>query len=159
MLKSFVGIVLVFVTFSGSREPLATLSGKVTDCFADSLVNMAEVSVAVFDATQNLGMVDSLRAMDALNLADAAPAALSRMEMQFNRVTQLVENSTALARTTTDVNGSFEVTFSPVDSVVVFASYDAEDEPFPYGYKLLGGQLSGSVVVDMSRGGCNYITP
>jgi len=159
MVKSFLVLLLFFTVYSAPHRRMnVTINGSVNDCFKDSVIHIPGVSVAAFDVAANRELVDSLGAMDAVYLGDSATVLMPRLESQYNRVIDLVQNSTALARTTADANGSFEFSIEPADSVVVFGSYDAEDEPFPYGYKVIGAQVSGSIVIDTSRGGCNYVT-
>jgi hypothetical protein len=157
MSKRFLALVFLVMTFSKSSAPDVILRGRTTDCFQDSLIHITAVDISAFDASLNTEMVDSLRAMDRLNFTDSAETAMSRMEIQYNRVIHLAESSKALGRTTTDSSGSFALSVPPVDSVVVFAAYDAEDEPFPYSYKVIGGRADRSVDLDMSRGDCDYI--
>ena len=104
-------------------------------------------------------MLDSLHAIDALNFSADAESAMSRMDAQLNRVLQLAQDSTALGQTISDANGSFTFSLPPKDSVVLFGYFDSEDDPFSFAYKVVGGQANASVVLDMSRGRCNYITP
>jgi hypothetical protein len=66
----------------------------------------------------------------------------------------LTKTSNAIARVTSDSNGKFTVSTSPVDSVLMVAYADNEDQPVFYSYKMIGGRASSSFVLDMSRGGC-----
>ena len=164
MLRSFLLLFLLVAAFSMKPHSAVrphstvTMSGSVTDCFTDSIVKVPGTSVSAFDASQNRELLDSLRAMDGLNFTDSSSVAMTRMGVQYDRVTSLVQNSTALARTTADSTGSFQFSIEPVDSIIVFGSYEAEDEPFPYAYKVVGAQVNTSIVLDMSRGSCSYIT-
>lgn len=158
MSKISVALFILFVAFSGNADPNVTLTGNTTDCFQDSLIHIPQVNVSAFDASLNREMVDSLRAIDALNFTDSAETAMSRMDIQLNRIHQLADSSTALGRGTSDANGSFEFSFAPVDSVLVFGWYDSEEDPFSFSYKVIGGQGNTSLALDMSRGRCNYVT-
>jgi hypothetical protein len=52
------------------------------------------------------------------------------------------------------LDGSFTMTFAPVDSVLVIGFADREDEMYYFGYKYLSGRASTSFVLDMSGGAC-----
>jgi hypothetical protein len=157
MLKVPLVLSLLFAALFGTPDRNVTLSGVTSDCFADSLIHVPRVTVFALDKSTNTEMLDSLRAIDRLNFSVDAERAMARMENQFNRVLQLAQDSTALGQTTSDANGAFAFSLPPQDSVIVFGYFDSEDEPFSYAYKVVGGQANSSVVLDMSRGGCNYI--
>jgi hypothetical protein len=74
----------------------------------------------------------------------------------------MVAGTKALARATSAVNGTFALTFSPVDSVLVVRYQPQEDQDFYYSSKVMTGQTgqaSRSFVLDMSRGGCGFWRP
>ena len=73
---------------------------------------------------------------------------------KYRQMISLTNTSTALARVTSDSTGKFSVSISPVDSVLIVASADNEDQPFYYNYKMVAGRASSNFVLDMSRGSC-----
>jgi hypothetical protein len=138
-------------------RPSITIKGTATDCFADSITRIPSVRISAFNASANREMVDSLRAMESLSLGDNLGPLIARMNVQFNRVMALSEKMTPLARVETDANGAFEITTTPVDSVLVLATYDDEGEAFPYAYEIVPGRSNRAIELDLSRGSCSYI--
>jgi hypothetical protein len=138
-------------------RPSVTIKGTATDCFADSIIRVSSVRISAFNANANREMVDSLRAMEALSFGDSLAASIARMNVQFERVMALSEKTTPLARAETDANGAFEISTTPLDSVLVLATYDDEGEVFPYAYEIVPARSSRSIELDLSRGSCSYI--
>lgn len=139
-----------------SRPPV-TIKGTATDCFADSIIRIPTVRVSAFDAAASGEMLDSLRAMESLSFDDNPSAAITRMNVQFERVITLSRAATPLATVKTDGDGAFEISTAPVDSVLLLATYDDEGELFPYAYGVVSGRSNHSINLDLSRGGCDYI--
>jgi len=137
--------------------PSVTIKGTATDCFADSIIRVSSVRISAFNASASSEMIDSLRAMEALSFGDSVGASIARMNVQFNRVLALSEKMASLARVETDAKGGFEISTTPMDSVLVLATYDDDAEVFPYAYKIVPGRSDHSIELDLSRGSCNYI--
>lgn len=138
-------------------HPSITIKGTATDCFADSIVKIPSVRISAFNAAASREMVDSLRAMESLSFGDNLSPVIARMNVQFTRVMMLSEKTAPLARVDTDANGAFEISTTPVDSVLVLATYDDEGEAFPYAYEIVPGRSNHSIEIDLSRGSCSYI--
>jgi hypothetical protein len=69
----------------------------------------------------------------------------------------LSQKMVPLGRVTTDAKGAFEISTTPVDSVLMLATYDDEGEAFPYAYEIVPGRSDHSIEIDLSRGSCSYI--
>ena len=150
--------VLPFVLgVSTGTERKVIVRGNTTDCFSHEIVPVRQVEVSAFNLKSNTDLVAVLRSMDTISFEKDPSSGMSRMESQYEFATQLAHRSTALTRTTSDSTGAFELTINPTDSVVLFAEYDAEDEPFPYAFRVIGGRSDSNVDLDMSRGSCDYI--
>lgn len=155
-LKAFLALLVAFGV-APHRGADVTFTGSTNDCFADSLIRLSNISVFVFDARASSAVLDTLRSMDSLNFQDNPETAMTRMDHRLEWLLKLAATPAAIARTTTDSIGEFRFSVAPIDSLVVFAWYEAEDEPFPYGYTVADGRHGGKISVDMSRGGCDYI--
>lgn len=154
MLKLSLSLLLL-LGFAASAEPNVTFNGSVQDCFAGQPTKVGGVNISAFDASQNVEMLDSLKAMDQGGPFVARDTTyMTRFGSQFNRVMELAASSTPLAQSTSDADGSFTLSAIPVDSVVILGSRKREDEQFFYSYILTGGRSNRSVVLDMSRGDC-----
>jgi hypothetical protein len=68
------------------------------------------------------------------------------------RLQSLIVKTRALSRKTSAPDGSFTMTFGPVDSVLVTGFADREDEMYYFSYEYLSGRANTSFVLDMSRG-------
>lgn len=53
-------------------------------------------------------------------------------------------------------DGTFSITISPIDSVLVVGYANVEDEPYVWDYKIMPGVVSRSFILDMSRGQCGF---
>jgi hypothetical protein len=150
-------IAAVQVAAPANFRPSVTIKGTATDCFADSITRVSSVRISAFNAGASREIIESLRVMEALSFEDSLGASIARMNLQFNRVMALSERMTSLSRVRTDAKGVFEMSTTPVDSVLVIASYDDEGEAFPYAYAIVPGRSDQSIELDLSRGSCNYI--
>lgn len=90
-----------------------------------------------------------------LNVANEH-AAFVHLDSMYVKLQSMVAGTKALARATSAVNGTFALTFSPVDSVIVVGYQPQEDQDFYYSSKVMTGQASRTLVLDMSRGGCGF---
>lgn len=61
-----------------------------------------------------------------------------------------------LGSRTSAPDGTFSLTISPIDSLLVVGYADMEDEPYVYDYKIMPGVASTSFILDMSRGQCGF---
>jgi hypothetical protein len=87
---------------------------------------------------------------------DFDSTAVPKFDSLMTRLQSLVISTHALARTGSASNGSFTLSFAPVDSVVVVGFEDMEDEPWYYSSKSMSGMANSSFILDMSRGHCGF---
>lgn len=153
MLKLSLTLALV-VAFLAKADPDVIVTGNATDCFEGVSRQVPDLDLYAFDISQGGEMLDSLRRMDLAVFADSDTTAMPRFEAQYERVISLVGSSTPLAHSASDSAGTFAVSLTPTDSVLIFAYREREDEPFYYAYKAIGGRTNGSITLDMSHGDC-----
>jgi hypothetical protein len=84
---------------------------------------------------------------------------MERFFLEYDRLLPLVERTRTLARTLTDSVGTFRVTFAPVDSVLLFAYAELEDQPTYYQYKIIRARPDTTLAIDMASGGCTKPGP
>jgi hypothetical protein len=142
--------VLVF----SAATPTAKLTGKATDCFRRSTVNVSGVIVGAFSVNKNRTMVELLHSMDTATFSDADLTAMDRFGSQYTQLISLFNTSTALARSVSSGGGSFTLTIAPTDTVVVVGYEEMEDETYYYAYNTMAGRMNSSFILDMSRGSC-----
>lgn len=160
------GVLVFAVSYShkaveASPPPSVTFTGTAQDCsHVGDTLRAAYVNVSAFQVSKARPIkahLDSMTTAQA-NLARAANehAAFVHMDSMYVKLQSMVAGTKALARATSAVNGTFALTFSPVDSVIVVGYQDQEDQDFYYSSKVMTGQASRSFVLDMSRGGCGF---
>jgi hypothetical protein len=133
------------------------ISGAVQDCWGGAPITIRSVKVLVFEVAKSRPVLNQLVKMERLlREADSAhyTERLTRFFLEYDSLLPLVERTRPLVRTLTDSVGTFRVTFSPVDSVLLFAYAELEDEPTYYQYKIMRARPDTSLVIDMSKGGC-----
>jgi hypothetical protein len=138
-----------------------TFTGTAQDCsrIGDTL-RAGHINVSAFQVSKARpikALLDSM-ATAQVNLAGAANdhAAFVHLDSMYVKLQSMVAGTKALARATSAVNGTFALTFSAVDSVLVVGYQPQEDQDFYYSSKVMTGQASRSFMLDMSRGGCGF---
>jgi hypothetical protein len=148
-------ILLAAFGFVGASAAPIVLSGTTQNCVGGTpviVVGVGKVYVSAFNKTKTPTLVSLLRTMD--TTAASTGAGMTNFVTKYRQMVSLTKTSNAIARVTSDSNGKFAVSTSPVDSVLMVAYADNEDQPFFYSYAMIGGRASSSFVLDMSRGGC-----
>lgn len=138
------------------------IGGTVQDCFGGVMIPIGRVQILVFDVAKSRPMLRQLAKMKTLlSEADSAhyTERLTRFFLEYDSLIPLVERTRPLTRTLSDSTGAFRVVFSPVDSVLLFAYAELEDEPTYYEYKIMHARPDTSLVIDMSKGGCAGARP
>lgn len=158
MLKVLAVIFIASAVSAGAVSDVV-LSGTAKDCFEANRITVPDVIVAAFDPATNQNIVGLLRAMDTVSFAENDPGAMTRFGSSYSQLINLVGTSTALARATSGAAGAFSLSFPARDSILVVGYQEVEDEPFYYGYKMVGGQANAPLALDMSRGGCSHLNP
>ena len=121
------------------------------------MIPSRRVDVLVFDVAKSRPMLHQLAKMQTLlSGGDSAHynERLTRFFHEYDSLLPLVERTHPLARTLTDSAGGFRLTFAPVDSVLLFAYAELEDQPTFYDYKIMRARPDTSLVIDMSKGEC-----
>ena len=152
------GIALIWVAL-GLASPdrsAATLRGTVRDCDGPVEIHVSGISVAAFNPARSGELMGILEAMNSEVLVVTDSAAMKRFNARQDRLLSLVRGPGAIARARTNANGDFTLAVPRVDSVLVFAYRDLEDEPNYFTYRKVGGASRGPVYLDMSRGACRY---
>ena len=111
------------------------------------------IRIPVFDARINQKLLATLRRME--HPDGSNNAAMMVYFARADSVDSLVKHGRALARTTSNSAGRFHLSFNPMDSVVVYAYDEREDEPFYYTYRVIGGRVSQSIMLEMSGTPCH----
>ena len=155
MIRSLVLLGAGAIVISGAA-PAAVLKGTVRDCNGQAEVRVPGITIAVFNRAKNSSLVQLLQSADNEVLIVTDTTAMKRFKARQGQLIGLVNNSTALARTTSDAMGEFTLRLPSVDSVFVVAYRDLADEPNYYAYRTVGARTRGSFFIDMSRGACRY---
>jgi hypothetical protein len=148
--------VLVLVQPAGSTSLNVALSGTAQDCFAGAVDPVSGVSIAAFQVSAAGPILAQLDTMHRFVFVDFDSTAVPKFDSLMTRLQSLVISTHALARTGSASNGSFTLSFAPVDSVVVVGFEDMEDEPWYYSSKSMSGMANSSFILDMSRGHCGF---
>ena len=150
----------------GIAEPVAlaaqgsvTLSGTARTCFNTAIVPVSGVSVGYFHVSQArrlLAHLDSMARFPGFGPNGNDAAATAKFDTLEAEMQNMWRRTRALGRKTSAAAGSFSITTSAVDSVLVLGWMNAEDEPYMYDYKIIPATASTSFILDMSRGGCGF---
>jgi hypothetical protein len=148
-------ILFAAIASVGAAAAPIVLSGTTQSCVGGKpviVVGVGQVSVSAFNKTKVPTLVTLLRTMDTTSASSGA--GMTAFVTKYRQMISLTNTSTAISRVVSDSSGKFGVNTSPVDSVLIVAYADNEDQPVYYSYKMVGGRASSSFVLDMSRGAC-----
>jgi hypothetical protein len=154
MVKSSFILLAAFVFVGAAAAPIV-LNGTTQSCMGGRpviVVGVGKVNVSAFNKTKVPTLVTLLRTMDTTSASNGT--AMTNFVTKYRQMIALTNTSAAIARVTSDSSGKFSVSTSPVDSVLIVAYADNEDQPVDYSYKMVGGRASSSFVLDISRGAC-----
>jgi hypothetical protein len=109
------------------------------------------VRVYAFDASKAQKVRASLYTLDTVTWTGDGVDGMRVFNAEYERLMPLVRTTPKLGRATSNANGDFEITVPQVDSVLVFAEAELEDEPFFFSSKVVGvkGQTEVRVVLPM----------
>ena len=109
------------------------------------------VNVYAFDAAKSPKVLASLQALDTVTWAGDGVETIRVFRVEYPKLMVLVKRSAKLGRATTNRNGDFQITVPLVDSVLLFAEEELEDEPFFFASKVVAtkGQKEVRVVLPM----------
>jgi glucan phosphoethanolaminetransferase (alkaline phosphatase superfamily) len=135
--------------------PNVTITGATKDCFMRSMITVGGVNVSAFQVNAARPIIAQLDTMaNFTGFATHDTLAFNKYDAMESRLQSLILKTHALSRKMSAPDGSFTMTFEPVDSVLVIGFADREDEMYYFGYKYLSGRASTSFVLDMSGGAC-----
>ena len=136
-----------------------TLSGTAKTCFNTEIVPERGVSVGFFQVSKSRRLVahlDSMARFPGFGPTGGDAAATAKFDALETGMQKLWRRTPALGRKTSAADGTFSLTVSPVDSVLVLGWANVEDEPYVYDFKTVPATASTSFILDMSRGGCGF---
>jgi hypothetical protein len=109
------------------------------------------VHVYAFDAAKAPGIGASLHSLDTLAWASDQVKAMNVFTAEYPKLMAVVKRTPRLGRATSNGNGDFQITVSRVDSVLLFAEEELEDQPFFFASKVVAtkGQREVRVVLPM----------
>jgi hypothetical protein len=109
------------------------------------------VHVFAFDAAKAPDIAASLRSLDTLAWAGDEVKAMNIFNAEYPKLMDVVKRTPKLGRATSNGNGDFQITVSRVDSVLLFAEVELEDQPFFFASKVIAtkGQREVRVVLPM----------
>lgn len=131
------------------------ITGASKDCFMGSMVAVGGVNIAAFQVSAAPAIVAKLDTMaNFTGFATNDPLRFQKYDSMERQLQNLIVTTRALARATSAADGSFTLSFAPVDSVLVIGFADREDDLYFFGYKYLSGLATTSMLLDMSDGTC-----
>jgi hypothetical protein len=109
------------------------------------------VHVYAYDAAKAPGIGASLHSLDTLAWASDQVKAMNVFTAEYPKLMAVVKRTPNLGRATSNGNGDFQITVSRVDSVLLFAEEELDDQPFFFASKVVAtkGQREVRVVLPM----------
>jgi hypothetical protein len=109
------------------------------------------VHVFAFDAAKAPEIGASLRSLDTLAWTADEVKAMNIFNAEYPKLMAVVKRTPKLGRATSNGNGDFQITVPRVDSVLLFAEEELEDQPFFFASKVVAtkGQREVRVVLPM----------
>jgi seryl-tRNA(Sec) selenium transferase len=97
-----------------------------------------------------------LNAFDSTGRSSAftTAALMMRLDTLSTKADSIAKRSKVLARAVSDSLGNFNLRIAVTDSVLIYASWDDEDDTFPEAHMTMSGRTSRAFVLDMAHGGC-----
>lgn len=95
------------------------------------------VHVYAFDAAKAPQILASLHTLDTVTWAGDGVETMHVFTAEYPKLMALVKRTPKLGRATSNGNGDFQITVPQVDSVLLFAEEELEDEPFFFASKVV----------------------
>lgn len=150
-----IAFLLAGAVHAGVLAPI-TITGATKDCFMRNMITVGGVNVSAFQVSVARPIIAQLDTMaNFTGFATHDTLAFNKYDAMESRLQSLILMTHALSRKTSAPDGSFTMTFAPVDSILVIGFADREDEMYYFGYKYLSGRAYTSFVLDMSDGACD----
>jgi hypothetical protein len=140
-------------------QEIVTLFGTAKTCFNTETVPVRGVSVGFFQVSKARRLVahlDSMARFPGFGPTGGDAAATAKFDALETEMQNMWRHTAAIGRRTSAVDGTFSITTSAVDSVLVLGWANVEDEPYVYDFKIMPARVSTSFILDMSRGGCGF---
>jgi hypothetical protein len=143
----------------GAATSDVLLSGKAMTCFNTSQVPVGGVSVGFYrlsSARPLAAHLDSMARFPGFGADGADSTAGAQFDAMEAAMQSMATSTAAIYRRTSASDGTFSITISPVDTVLVLGYENMEDENYVWDYKIMPALISTTFVLDMSRGQCGY---
>ncbi|GAC1490968.1 MAG: hypothetical protein NVS1B5_15850 [Gemmatimonadaceae bacterium] len=140
---------------SPSRPTKTLLDGTAQLCPEDDAkgdtAGLRGVRVYAFDATKAQKILASLYTLDTVTWAGDEVHGMKSFVAEYPKLLALVKRTPKLGRATSNGNGDFEIKVPRVDSVLLFAEEELEDQPFFFASKLVAtkGKSEVRVIIPM----------
>jgi len=140
---------------SPSRPAKTLLDGTAQLCPEDDAkgdtAGLRGVHVYAFDARKAQKILASLYTLDTVTRAGDDVRGMNSFVAEYPKLIALIKRTPKLGRATSNVNGDFEIMVLRVDSVLLFAEEELEDQPFFFASKVVAtkGQTEVRVVIPM----------
>lgn len=156
-----VPILAVFAAVTAfASASTVTLMGKAQSCHPGlpiRLVGVGGIEVSAFRVRSVASLMAYLNAFDSTARSSEVTtgALMMRLDTLSSRAESIAKRSKALARAVSDSVGNFNLKIPVTDSVLIYASWDDEDDTFPEVHMTMSGRTSRSFVLDLANGGCS----
>jgi hypothetical protein len=143
----------------GAVQSDVTLSGKAMTCFNTSQAPVGGVAVGFYrlsSARPLAAHLDSMARFPGFGPDGADSTAGAQFDAMQATMQSMAASTAAIYRRTSAADGTFSITISPVDTVLVLGYANMEDEPYVWNYKIMPAVASATFILDMSRGQCGY---
>jgi hypothetical protein len=135
-----------------------TLSGTAKTCFNTAVTPVQRVNVSFFRVSNVRPLLAHLDSMDRVTQGrqENDISIFAQLDSMETVMQNMIRTTPAILRRTSGADGTFAITISPVDSILVTGYVNVDDEPYVYGYSVFPGAVSRSFTLDMSRGQCGF---
>jgi hypothetical protein len=140
---------------SPSRPTKTLLDGTAQLCPEDDAkgdtAGLRGVHVYAFDAAKAQTILATLYTLDTVTWARDEVHGMNSFVAEYPKLLALVKRTPKLGRATSNGNGDFEIMVPRVDSVLLFAEEELEDQPFFFAGKVVAtkGQSEVRVIIPM----------
>jgi hypothetical protein len=150
---------LVLLTMAFAPAPTVTLTGRAQSCHPGlpiRLVGVSGVEVSAFRVNRVPALMAYLNAFDSTGRSSAitTEALMMRLDTLSTKADSIARRSKVLARAVSDSLGNFKLRIPVIDSVLIYSTWDDEDDTFPEAHMTMSGRTSRAFVLDMDHGGC-----
>jgi hypothetical protein len=127
--------------FSPGPAPRTLLDGTAQLCPEEDAkgdtAGVRGVNVYAFDASKAPEIGASLHSLDTLAWASDQVKAMNLFTAEYPKLLAVVKRTPSLGRATSNRNGDFQIRVPRVDSVLLFAEEELDDQPFFFASKVV----------------------